>query len=327
MRAWTFPLDLDSSTDTPLFLQISRAIARDIAKGRAAPWRPGSGDQDPGRDLGRAPQHGGRRVRRARRPGLDRNQSWRGDPRGGGLARHAAPVRGALPSRGHAFRIALVSRSTPAPVNLFHACAAARCDRALGGMPDVRLLPIDLLTRAYRRSAKRYGHTLLGYGNDPRGHVQLRTALGQMVFSRCAVSRADPRFDHGRPRQPDGSRSGRAIAGTARRCGCGRSARLCARVQRLPARRGRGRAHSGRSPRHRRERSRGLTRRKRVRLIYVTPHHQYPTTVMLSPTRRLGLLDLARREHIAILEDDYDQEFHYDGRPVLPWRAATATDR
>jgi GntR family transcriptional regulator/MocR family aminotransferase len=61
-----------------------------------------------------------------------------------------------------------------------------------------------------------------------------------------------------------------------------------------------------------------LTRRKRVRLIYVTPHHQYPTTVMLSPTRRLELLDLARREHIAILEDDYDQEFHYDGRPVLP---------
>jgi GntR family transcriptional regulator/MocR family aminotransferase len=61
-----------------------------------------------------------------------------------------------------------------------------------------------------------------------------------------------------------------------------------------------------------------LSRNVRVRAVYVTPHHQYPTTVMLSPTRRLLLLDLARRERIALVEDDYDQEFHYDGRPVLP---------
>jgi len=61
-----------------------------------------------------------------------------------------------------------------------------------------------------------------------------------------------------------------------------------------------------------------LAREKPLRMIYVTPHHQYPTTVTLSATRRLALLDLARREHIAVLEDDYDQEFHYDGRPVLP---------
>lgn len=61
-----------------------------------------------------------------------------------------------------------------------------------------------------------------------------------------------------------------------------------------------------------------VCRETRVRLIYVTPHHQYPTTVTLAPTRRLALLDLARRERIAIVEDDYDQEFHYEGRPVLP---------
>jgi GntR family transcriptional regulator/MocR family aminotransferase len=61
-----------------------------------------------------------------------------------------------------------------------------------------------------------------------------------------------------------------------------------------------------------------LSRQQRVRLVYVTPHHQYPTTVTLAPTRRLALLEHARRERIAIVEDDYDQEFHYDGRPVLP---------
>jgi GntR family transcriptional regulator/MocR family aminotransferase len=39
---------------------------------------------------------------------------------------------------------------------------------------------------------------------------------------------------------------------------------------------------------------------------------------LLSPARRLRLLELARTHRIAILEDDYDHEFHYDGRPVLP---------
>jgi GntR family transcriptional regulator / MocR family aminotransferase len=55
-----------------------------------------------------------------------------------------------------------------------------------------------------------------------------------------------------------------------------------------------------------------------VRAIYLTPHHQLPTTVTLAATRRLQLLDLAARNKIAIVEDDYDHEFHYDGRPVMP---------
>ena len=57
-------------------------------------------------------------------------------------------------------------------------------------------------------------------------------------------------------------------------------------------------------------------------MVYVTPHHQYPTTVTLSPSRRLALLDLAARHRIAVVEDDYDHEFHYDGRPLLPLASA-----
>src|SRR6185436_18931255 len=56
--------------------------------------------------------------------------------------------------------------------------------------------------------------------------------------------------------------------------------------------------------------------------IYVTPHHQYPTTVTLKAARRLALLELARSRRFAIIEDDYDHEFHYDGRPVLPLASA-----
>jgi GntR family transcriptional regulator/MocR family aminotransferase len=58
------------------------------------------------------------------------------------------------------------------------------------------------------------------------------------------------------------------------------------------------------------------------RLVYVTPHHQYPTTVLMAPARRLALLARARAEQFAILEDDYDHEFHFDGRPVAPLAAA-----
>jgi GntR family transcriptional regulator/MocR family aminotransferase len=65
-----------------------------------------------------------------------------------------------------------------------------------------------------------------------------------------------------------------------------------------------------------------LAERERVRAVYVTPHHQYPTTATLSPGRRLALLDLARVARLAIIEDDYDHEFHYEGRPILPLASA-----
>jgi GntR family transcriptional regulator / MocR family aminotransferase len=53
-----------------------------------------------------------------------------------------------------------------------------------------------------------------------------------------------------------------------------------------------------------------------ARLIYVTPSHQYPTGVTMSLTRRLSLLELARQAGAFILEDDYDSEFQFDGRPI-----------
>lgn len=52
------------------------------------------------------------------------------------------------------------------------------------------------------------------------------------------------------------------------------------------------------------------------RLIHVTPSHQDPTGSTLSLSRRLALLDEARRTDCVIVEDDYDSEFRYEGRPV-----------
>ena len=63
-------------------------------------------------------------------------------------------------------------------------------------------------------------------------------------------------------------------------------------------------------------------RRRKLRAVYCTPHHQCPTTVSLAPGRRMALLELARRHGFAIVEDDYDHEFHYSGPPVLPLASA-----
>ncbi|MDP9037363.1 MAG: PLP-dependent aminotransferase family protein, partial [Myxococcota bacterium] len=60
----------------------------------------------------------------------------------------------------------------------------------------------------------------------------------------------------------------------------------------------------------------------RIAAVYVTPHHQYPTTVTLARGRRVALLELARRERLAIIEDDYDHELRYEERPVLPLASA-----
>jgi GntR family transcriptional regulator / MocR family aminotransferase len=56
----------------------------------------------------------------------------------------------------------------------------------------------------------------------------------------------------------------------------------------------------------------------RARLVYVSPTHQFPLGVPMSLPRRLALLDWARRVDAAVLEDDYDSDFRYTGRPVDP---------
>jgi GntR family transcriptional regulator/MocR family aminotransferase len=57
-------------------------------------------------------------------------------------------------------------------------------------------------------------------------------------------------------------------------------------------------------------------RRDRPRLIFVTPSHQHPTGRLMPINRRQELLAFAAAVGAAIIEDDYDSEFHYDGRPV-----------
>jgi GntR family transcriptional regulator / MocR family aminotransferase len=53
-----------------------------------------------------------------------------------------------------------------------------------------------------------------------------------------------------------------------------------------------------------------------VRLIYVTPGHQFPLGITMSLCRRLHLLELAENADALIFEDDYDSEYRYSSRPM-----------
>jgi GntR family transcriptional regulator/MocR family aminotransferase len=53
-----------------------------------------------------------------------------------------------------------------------------------------------------------------------------------------------------------------------------------------------------------------------ARLAIVTPSHQFPTGVTMNLSRRLALLEWSREAHAWIVEDDYDSEYRFSGRPL-----------
>lgn len=61
-----------------------------------------------------------------------------------------------------------------------------------------------------------------------------------------------------------------------------------------------------------------ICKRRKVKALYVTSHHHYPTTVTLIASRRMKLLSLAEQYGFIIIEDDYDYDFHYLSSPILP---------
>lgn len=64
-----------------------------------------------------------------------------------------------------------------------------------------------------------------------------------------------------------------------------------------------------------------------AKLVYVTPSHQYPLGVTMSLPRRLQLLDWARTKNAWIVEDDYDSEYRYAGRPLAALQGLDKTGR
>ncbi len=64
-----------------------------------------------------------------------------------------------------------------------------------------------------------------------------------------------------------------------------------------------------------------------VKAVFLTPSHQFPTGVTLTLDRRLALIDWAARHQAWIIEDDYDSEFRYAGKPTACVQGLDPHDR
>lgn len=193
--------------------------------------------------------------------------------------------------------------------------------RVSDGAPDARLMPATQLARAFRASLTTPAFMAGGDYGDPRGAIRLRAALSSYLIAERGLTASANEILITR-----GSQMGLYLAAAAllepgqaiaveepgyplawaafRAAG--------ARVLGVPVD-----THGIDVDRL----SALADREPDLRAIYVTPHHQYPTTVTLGAGRRLKLLDLARRKRLVLIEDDYDHEYRFEGRPVLPLAA------
>ncbi|KGA34868.1 MocR-like pyridoxine biosynthesis transcription factor PdxR [Pectobacterium odoriferum] len=64
-----------------------------------------------------------------------------------------------------------------------------------------------------------------------------------------------------------------------------------------------------------------------AKAVFLTPSHQFPTGATLALDRRLAVIEWARQHQSWIIEDDYDSEFHYAGKPTACVQGLDAHDR
>jgi GntR family transcriptional regulator / MocR family aminotransferase len=194
------------------------------------------------------------------------------------------------------------------------------------GVPDARLIPFTVVSRAFRHALVTSARAnTLGYG-DPRGTTALREAIAAMLRAERALNVDADNICVVRGSQMGIflaarllTRPGDTVAFEALSYPLARASfRSCgAQLASIDL------DEHGLVP----ESLEALCRRKTVRAVFTTPHHQFPTTVTLPAERRLKLLDLARRYGFVIVEDDYDPEFHFARSPVFPLASMDAPER
>jgi GntR family transcriptional regulator/MocR family aminotransferase len=182
------------------------------------------------------------------------------------------------------------------------------------GCPALEDFPMALWMRLVARHARKGEKAVLGYGPDPQGHRPLREAIADYLRRSRAVK--------------CGTDQVVVVSGTQQ------AIQLALRILVEP-----GGAVAMEDPGYLAARrafqahgasilplpagGRGLDldpldrpAGARCRLVYVTPSHQFPTGSVLDLPRRLRLLAWAQKRRAAVLEDDYDSEFRFRGRPL-----------
>ncbi|WP_419868674.1 MocR-like pyridoxine biosynthesis transcription factor PdxR [Chryseobacterium sp. CT-SW4] len=186
------------------------------------------------------------------------------------------------------------------------------------GSPDTKLAPIAELARAHRQIFNRKGKwQMMGY-SDEQGDVEFRVTLAQMLnHERGMFANHEDIFI---------TRGSQMALYLAAHCFLEKGDKIIvenpgfksawdvfenAETDIIPV-------NVDREGIEVDEIRKLLKNGEKIKAVYVTPHHQYPTTVTLSLKRRLELISLSNEYGITIIEDDYNNEFHFGYRPLFP---------
>jgi GntR family transcriptional regulator/MocR family aminotransferase len=185
------------------------------------------------------------------------------------------------------------------------------------GFPDVRLAPIDQLMSEYRSlSRKFYGKNFLKYGST-MGSENLRVSIckylsntrGLVVSPENIIITKGSQMGIYLAAQLILNPSDTIVVGVSSFSTADDTFKYAgANLERIPV------DSNGMEVDHLEE----ILKHKKIKAVYIIPHHHCPTGVTMSMERRLKLLNLAKEYRFAVIEDDYDFDFHYDNKPYLP---------
>lgn len=315
LRSWDLNLHITKSSGVVVYLQIAQQIIDEIQRGRLIPTAAMPGT----RELAEKLQVNRKTIVLAYDELIA--QGWLiSESRRGTFV--SAKLPHFSPAKPTNIDLKETTKDKPAPVLAKYAAAIESENMANlidfnDGIPDTRLIPFETISKAFRHALiEPIRSNKLGYG-DPKGMPNLRVALADMLNMERGLSVDIDNICIAR-----GSQMGIFLA-----------ARVLANPQKYvvveslsypPAREAFrscgakiltvGLDQNGINV----EALEALCKKYPISAIYVTPHHQFPTTVMMTAERRLKLLMLAEQYDFVIVEDDYDHEFHFHHHPVFP---------
>lgn len=302
LRSWKFEIQLDQQADQALYLQIADAIIKDIQSGRLK-----AGDALPGsRNLAQLLKVNRNTIVEALNVLLA--EGWLISKE-----RQGTFVADDIP------KLSSTSKNTQSPSMAVDQAAKPFHLQFDDGHPNAKIAPVNELARAYRQIfSLKTKWQLMSYEGNALGDDALRKEIAQMLNHQRGMQVQEANLCLTR-----GSQMAMYLAAQ-----CLLKAGDEVMVE-----------HAGYKPAWKAFEHAGakllpvrvdeeglvvtevleyLKSNKRIKAIYVTPHHQYPTTVTLSLKRRLELIRLSNEYGFTIIEDDYDNEFHFGYRPVLP---------
>ncbi|MET0336744.1 MAG: PLP-dependent aminotransferase family protein [Caulobacter sp.] len=312
LRPWSISLSerIDATRDMPLYLQIVYALIHEVQRGRLAPgaFLPSS------REMARTLGVNRKTIVLAYEDLIAQGWLQADMTRGTRVASNLPDQPVEQPSAGSPGVAEYRFNAVDGPPFVLSGGDVLTFDQ---GTPDARLFPTDQLARAYRAAiAQAQRRNRLRYG-DPRDSLLLRQKLADMLAAQRGLQVGVDNICITRGSQMGVALAARALLNPG-------DVVLMEALTYAPA------AQAFRAAGAQVigvpldadgidvEAVERACRAHPVRAVFLTPHHQFPTTVALRPERRLRLLELARQFAFAVIEDDYDHEYHFESQPLLP---------